>query len=208
MIGRARDRRRYAAGALFAVLAAAIVVSDQLLKQWIVANYEPCGLTEPCRPTQIVGDWLRIDFIHNAGGLFRLFQGTAPVFALVTIVVVGIIVAMEFRWGWRSPLMTLALGLLLGGAIGNFIDRIRLGYVVDFADIGIGTLRWYIFNIADAAVTCFFLLLIVMWIFAPGALSTHDDRKGGEGEGKGASQAGLGAEAATSEGGAQGPVAG
>jgi lipoprotein signal peptidase len=109
--------------------------------------------------------------------------------------VVGIIVAMEVRWGWRSWLMTLALGLLLGGAIGNFIDRIRLGYVVDFADIGIGTLRWYIFNIADAAVTCFFLLGIVMWIFAPKALSTRDGGEGGEGEGEG-------------EGGAQGPVAG
>ena len=104
--------------------------------------------------------------------------------------------------------MSVALGLLLGGAIGNCIDRIRFGYVVDFADIGIGTLRWYIFNIADAAVTCFFLLVIVMWIFVPGALSTHDDRKGGDGEGNEASQAGLGAEAATGEGGAQGPVGG
>jgi signal peptidase II len=184
------------------------VVSDQLLKQWIVANYEPCRPAEPCRPSQVVGDWLRIDFIHNAGGLFGLFQGTAPVFALVTIVVVGIIVAMELRWGWRSPLMTLALGLLLGGAIGNFIDRIRLGYVVDFVDIGIGTLRWYIFNIADAAVTCFFLLLIVMWIFAPKTLSIIGDGEGGGDEGKGVSQAGAGIEAATGEGGTQGPVAG
>ena len=104
--------------------------------------------------------------------------------------------------------MTLALGLLLGGAIGNFIDRIRLGYVVDFVDIGIGTLRWYIFNIADAAVTCFFVLMIVMWIFAPKALSIIGDGESGGDEGKGASQAGAGTEAATGEGGAEGPVAG
>jgi lipoprotein signal peptidase len=132
----------------------------------------------------------------------------APVFALVTIVVVGIIVAMEFRWGWRSPLMSVALGLLLGGAIGNCIDRIRFGYVVDFADIGIGTLRWYIFNIADAAVTCFFLLVIAIWIFAPKALSIIGDGQSGGDEVKGESQAGAGTESATGEGGAQGPVTG
>ena len=132
----------------------------------------------------------------------------APVFALVTIVVGGIIVAMEFRWGWRSPLMSVALGLLLGGAIGNCIDRIRFGYVVDFADIGIGTLRWYIFNIADAAVTCFFLLVIAIWIFAPKALSIIGDGQSGGDEVKGESQAGAGTESATGEGGAQGPVTG
>jgi signal peptidase II len=119
-----------------------------------------------------VGDWLRIDLIHNAGGLFGLFQNTAPAFAAVTIGVVGLIVWLQLRWGWHSWLITLALGLLLGGAIGNFIDRIRFGYVVDFADIGVGTWRWYVFNIADMAVTCFFLLLIGIWLLAPRLLSS------------------------------------
>jgi len=59
------------------------------------------------------------------------------------------------------------IGLLLGGAIGNFIDRIRFGYVVDFADIGIGSWRFYIFNIADAAVTVSILLMIVIWFLSP-----------------------------------------
>ena len=63
--------------------------------------------------------------------------------------------------------MTLTLGLLLGGAIGNFIDRFRFGYVVDFADIGIGTLRFYIFNIADSAVTIAILLIFVVSFMAP-----------------------------------------
>ena len=78
-----------------------------------------------------------------------------------------LIAFLEFRWGWQSWLTTLALGLLLGGAIGNLIDRIRFGYVVDFVDIGAGTWRWYIFNVADMAVSCFFLLLIAIWIFSP-----------------------------------------
>ena len=73
----------------------------------------------------------------------------------------------EARALLRQHRGSLALGLLLGGAIGNFIDRIRLGYVVDFADIGIGTWRWYIFNVADMAVSCFFLVLLAMWIIGP-----------------------------------------
>jgi lipoprotein signal peptidase len=67
----------------------------------------------------------------------------------------------------------LALALLLGGAIGNFIDRIRLGYVVDFADLGIGTWRWYIFNVADSAVTVSIGALLLISIFAPGAIGSR-----------------------------------
>ncbi len=183
--------------ALFAALATAIVVSDQLLKQWVVANFEPNTIYP------VMGDWLRVDLIHNDGGLFGLLQGQAQVFAAVTVGVVGLIAWLQIRWGWRSWLITLALGLLLGGAIGNFIDRIRFGYVVDFADIGVGTWRWYIFNIADMAVTCFFLLLIGIWILAPRLLSGGEASPGAAmtpGDAQGPSPAGE-------PGDAEGPVA-
>ena len=77
------------------------------------------------------------------------------------------LVAIEVSSGWKSWLVTITLGLLLGGAIGNFIDRLRFGYVVDFADIGIGSSRFYIFNIADSAVTVAILLMFVLWFVAP-----------------------------------------
>jgi signal peptidase II len=116
----------------------------------------------------VIGDWFRIDLIHNGGGLFGLFQGSAVVFALVTLAVVAVLVAIEVGSGWRSWLITITLGLLLGGAIGNFIDRIRFGYVIDFADIGIGSWRFpYIFNIADSAVTVSILLMLALWIVGP-----------------------------------------
>ena len=160
-----------------------------MLKQWIVANFDGYKIYP------VLGDWLRVDFTHNGGALFGLFQGTAPVFAVVTVFVMGFIALLEVRWGWHSWLLTLALGLLLGGAVGNLIDRIRLGYVVDFVDIGIGSWRFYIFNIADMAVSCFFLLLIAMWIFAPGLLSLRN----GDGE------AGAGPSAANGPRAANGP---
>jgi signal peptidase II len=116
----------------------------------------------------IIGNWLRVDFIHNSGGLFGMLQGLAPVLALVTVAVVAILVALEVASGWRSWLMTLTLALLLGGAVGNFVDRIRFGYVVDFVDIGFGTWRLpYIFNIADSAVTISILLMLALWLLAP-----------------------------------------
>jgi signal peptidase II len=119
------------------------------------------------KPVDIVGNWLRIDLIHNKGGLFGILQGSAVAFAVVTIVVVVVLVALEIGSGWRSWLVTITLGLLLGGAIGNFIDRIQFGYVVDFADIGIGSWRFYIFNLADAAVTVSILLMILIWFLSP-----------------------------------------
>jgi signal peptidase II len=96
-----------------------------------------------------------------------LFQGQALVFAAVTLGVVAVLVAIEVGSGWKSWVVTLTLGLLLGGAVGNFIDRLRYGYVVDFADIGIGGQRFYIFNVADSAVTVAILLMLGLWFFAP-----------------------------------------
>ena len=149
-------------------------MSDQIVKRWIVANFEPY------RIYPVLDDWLRVDYIHNDGGLFGLAQGAAPVLAAVSLVVIGLLGWMEIRWGWRSRLTTLALSLLLGGAIGNLIDRIQLGYVRDFADIGMGGWRWYIFNIADMAVTCFFLTVVVIWIFVPNAIPGSNARKDDE----------------------------
>jgi signal peptidase II len=147
----------------FGLIACTIGVADQLLKRWITSP----GRFEANTPSPVIGDWFRIDLIYNQGGLFGLFQGSAPLFAFVTIGVVAILVGLEIGSGWRSWLVTITLGLLLGGAIGNFIDRLRFGYVVDFADIGIGTWRFYIFNIADAAVTTAILLILVLWFVAP-----------------------------------------
>jgi signal peptidase II len=134
-------------------------------------------------PSPILGDWLRIDYIHNSGGLFGMLQGSAQVFAVVTVAVVAVLVALEVRSAWRSWLLTLALALLLGGAIGNFIDRMRFGYVVDFADIGIGTWRFYIFNIADSAVTVSILVLLLLWFVTPTLERREGARSPGIGDG-------------------------
>jgi signal peptidase II len=186
-------RRRIAILA-FVAIALVIAVSDQLVKQWVVGNFTLDT------PSPVIGDWLRIDYIHNRGGLFGLFQGSYLFFALVTVIVAAVLTGLEIGSGWRSWLVTITLGLLLGGAIGNFIDRITLGYVVDFADIGIGSWRFYIFNIADSAVTVAITLMLGIWIVGPflglhvdGLMRSSQDEEVGDREARAAEEAKAGA---------------
>ncbi len=159
---------------LFAGLAVAVVALDQLTKAWVVANVAEGGSTE------LLGPYLRLIMTHNTGGLFGLFQGNAVVFAAVSLAVMGLIVAYESQAG-GGLLASLALGLLLGGAVGNFIDRIRLGYVVDFVDMGVGDLRWYTYNVADAAISTAIVLLVLLALL-PGLASALGGRPKADGD--------------------------
>jgi signal peptidase II len=149
--------RRPSAGrwALFAAIAVAVVVLDQLTKAWIVANLD-IG-----EGFSVLGDWIRIVHWRNSGILFGMLPQSAPAFAIVSMVVIGLIVAYHARAG-RGLLMTVALGLLLGGALGNLIDRLHYGAVVDFVDMGIGSWRFYTYNVADAAISTSLVLLVAM----------------------------------------------
>jgi signal peptidase II len=134
-----------------------VVVLDQLSKAWLVANVAPGEIRE------VVGEAVRLVHHQNSGALFGLFRDQALLFGLLSMVVIGLIVGYHARSG-RSRYMSIALGFLLGGAIGNLLDRLRLGYVVDFVDIGIGDLRFYTFNVADAAISTAIVLLVAVAI--------------------------------------------
>jgi len=142
----------------FVAIAAAIVLADQLAKAWLVANFAPGQVAE------VVGMTVRLVYGQNSGALFGLFRDSALLFGLASVVVIGVIVGYHWQAG-RSLYLSVALGLLLGGAIGNLLDRLRLGYVIDFVDVGIGSLRFYTFNVADAAISTAIFLLVVVAIF-------------------------------------------
>jgi signal peptidase II len=147
----ARDRARWQ---IFLGLAAAVFVLDQLTKAWLVS------FLAPGERVQVLGDYLRLVHSQNSGALFGLFRDQAIIFAVVSVGVVGAIVWFH-RTSGRNTLLSVALGLLLGGALGNMADRFRLGYVVDFVDLGIGGFRWYTFNVADSAISGAILLLLL-----------------------------------------------
>ncbi len=140
---------------LFGGLAAIFLVLDQLSKAWIVANVAPGQVVD------VVGSWVRLIFSSNDGALFGLFGSSATLFAAGSLAVLVLIVWYHGR-SPRSVLLSIALGLLLGGALGNLIDRVRLGYVVDFVDMGVGTLRFFTFNVGDSAISTAILLLLIL----------------------------------------------
>ena len=139
---------------LFVALAAFVVVADQLAKGIVTSALDPGESVD------VIGDLVRIVFGQNTGALFGLFKDNALMFGIVSLVVIGLIVAYHGR-ATPSLYLTVTLGLLLGGAIGNMLDRVRLGYVVDFVDVGLGTIRFYTFNIADSAISLSILLLLI-----------------------------------------------
>lgn len=142
---------------LFLGLAAIVVAADQLSKAWIKATLAPGA------SMSVVGDLLRLVHGQNSGALFGLFRDNALLFGLVSIAVIALIVVYHGRSG-RSIYLSVTLGFLLGGAVGNMIDRLTIGYVVDFVDAGIGNLRFYTFNVADTAISLAVLLLILVAI--------------------------------------------
>jgi signal peptidase II len=151
--------------------AAIVLILDQSSKAWLVANVSPGEVVN------VVGDVIRLVFSQNSGALFGFFRDNAVVFGIVSLGVVGLIILYHGRSG-RSLYLSIALGLLLGGALGNLTDRLRLGYVVDFVDLGIGDFRWYTFNVADAAVSTAIVMLVAA-AFIPALTGLVDRRSDG-----------------------------
>jgi signal peptidase II len=144
---RSQRRRRWA---LFGGIAAVVVLLDQLTKAWVDAGFEPASAAGP---TQLIGDLVRISKVYNDGAIFGVLDTSASLMAVLTVFVAAGVIWYEWRHGaGLGPLVTVGLGLLIGGAIGNLIDRLRFGHVIDFVDMGIGDTRWYAWNISDAAV--------------------------------------------------------
>ena len=133
---------------LLALLAVStfVVVLDQLTKMWVV-NSMPEG--EWWSPLPGEG-WriLRVTHTTNSGAAFGMFPDRGGVFILIAAVVAVAIVLYYWKLPDGEWLIRLSLGLQLGGAIGNLLDRIRQGYVTDFLDLGF----WPIFNVADASI--------------------------------------------------------
>lgn len=105
----------------------------------------------------VFGDWFQLRLVHNPGAAFGLHLGPYSrwIFFAVAIIAIVLLNRMSRKTPIGDWFRQLALGLICGGAAGNLVDRIRSPRgVVDFIDIGVGTLRWPTFNVADIAVSC------------------------------------------------------
>lgn len=137
-------RQRWVRPAIVAVL---VIVLDQITKAWILRTLGPVEGTS--RP--LIGEWLSFTFVKNNGVAFGLFRGI-PYFFTITSIMISIGAVLFYRYQLPNNRLWIqaTLGLIVGGAIGNIIDRIRFSYVVDFVHVS-----WFpgIFNLADSAIT-------------------------------------------------------
>ena len=162
-------------GLLFLGLAALVVVLDQLTKR--LAEDKLGRSSVRSVPLPVVGDYLRFTYVENRGAAFGLLQDQTAFFVFVGILVVGVIAA-SYRYLPRSGFrLHLALGLQLGGALGNLIDRIRQGYVVDFVDFGYRSNWWPVFNVADSAIVVG-VALLALNALSPATTSEETTRVG------------------------------
>lgn len=141
------------------ILALLIILGDQFTKWLIIAKME---LHESI---PIIDQFFHITSHRNSGAAWGILQGQMTFFYIITvIIVIGIIYYMQ-KYARHFTLLAISLGLVLGGAIGNFIDRLFRKEVVDFLDFTIFTYDFPIFNVADSALVIGVILIMIATIF-------------------------------------------
>lgn len=149
--------------------AAIVVVVLDIVTKVAIQNTLPM-----LEPKRIIGDVVRFTLVYNRGAAFSMSLGPQSRYIFGAFALVALFILWRlYRQAPHDRLRALALGLACGGAAGNLVDRIRESRgVVDFIDIGVGTVRFWTFNVADSAVTVGAILLAwVLW---------HEDRQGAD----------------------------
>lgn len=141
-------------------LAAVVFILDQISK-WIVLNY----IMVPPHSLQVTS-FFNIVLAWNRGISFGLLSSNNPYSVLILATIAIAFAAVIILWIWQAEtkIMALAFGLVLGGAVGNLLDRLRFGAVTDFLDFHLYGYHWYTFNLADAAIVCGVGLILLEYI--------------------------------------------
>jgi len=132
---------------------------DQISKLLIVNFLSPL---DP--PTELIGSLLRLKLTYNPYGVFGIAFGPDILYYILSLA--GIVVLIYVGLSLQEKIGVIVFGFIVGGAIGNVIDRLRLEYVIDFIDMGIGDVRWFTYNFADAFITVGAIFLLVRELFA------------------------------------------
>ena len=146
---------------LFLAIAGLVILLDQLTKGWIIATMR----LHDAYP--VIDGFFNIIYVRNPGAAFGFLAGASPVFRSVfflAVTLAAILLILHYLRQTRIEeiSLVLSLALILAGAAGNLIDRIRFGEVVDFLDIYVGAHHWPAFNVADAAITTGASLLVIL----------------------------------------------
>ena len=132
-----------------------VILFDQVTKL-LIRNYMAIG-----QSIKVVGNFIRFTYVENPGIAFGIHINNTLVFTILSLIASSAIGIYLYLNRSGPGLLKISLAIILGGAFGNLIDRVLSGRVVDFIDIGMGGLRWWIFNIADSAVVIGMILLVI-----------------------------------------------
>lgn len=152
-------------------LGLAVVLLDQFSK-WIVTRQ--LGPGSPSHEVDLIGRSIGVRYVENTGAAFGLFGGQGMFVAGLAGMLVLLLLVFSRRIAGSSVGRACAIGLVIGGAVGNLIDRARLGYVVDFVAIG----RWPTFNVADSAISIGVVVLALLLVRADASELDVDQRAG------------------------------
>lgn len=145
---------------LIGMVFGASIILDQITKLWAIDVLKEGG------SIKIIGDFLRFTYAENKGAAFSILQDQRVFFIIVTTIMLIVLAYIYFKTKNITTLSRWSIAMIAGGAIGNFIDRLRLGYVVDFIDVRFGSFyNFPIFNIADSFVVCGTILMIILILF-------------------------------------------
>ena len=143
-----------------------VVVFDQISKLWVVNNFSVFESRD------VLGTFIKFSYVRNPGIAFGISVGELGIMVTFLSCLATLFIAyLHWQERFNHPLIVTGLSLILGGAIGNLIDRSAILFaeryegVVDFIDVGIGANRWYTFNIADSAVTVGILFYLLHTLF-------------------------------------------
>jgi lipoprotein signal peptidase len=158
-------------------MALAVLLADQASKAWVLYD-----LHLPQRGVVAILPVLNFAMVWNHGVTFGILAGDNATVLLVAVAAVAVVALSAWLWRAVHLTTTLAVGAIIGGAIGNIVSRVQYGAVVDFIDAHIGAYHWYVFNVADAAIVCGVATLIAESVFrrepaAPLPTSAHGDKE-------------------------------
>jgi signal peptidase II len=134
------------------VVAGSVLIPDQVTKA-LILEHLPLGGSIP-----VIRGFFDLTHVHNPGGAFGFLSGMSAevrslLFIAVSLVAAGLILYFYWQTPLRQQSLSVGLCLIFGGAVGNLVDRVRFGIVVDFLDVYVGNLHWPAFNVADSAIT-------------------------------------------------------
>ncbi len=158
-------RVRRLGGPILFLVAAVVLLADQWSKGWVQTHFPACNTVFSTQV--IVPNWLALSYTCNSGAAFGLLADKTLLFVLIALVVSGVIVAYFRYLPTNRPWLKLSLGLQLGGALGNLLDRLHQGYVTDFISVAPAQ-SLPVFNIADSCIVVG-VLILGYYLLAAGA---------------------------------------